>query len=174
MGAALFQLSYLAMAPRPVTRWAGLVGSGGLAPPTSRVSGECSDFGELRASGCGRSRTCKAVKLTRVRAGFRRQSDCASMRGRQADRTPVGLAPRPPVSNRAPARTLPDTGLRSSADLDHPSCDRCLRCSPSRAALGLGQFRDSGLRQVAETSEVHHRLHSHRPAAPASGCSHQG
>ena len=36
------------------------------------------------------------MKLARVRAGFRRQSDCASMRGRRADRTPAGLPPRPP------------------------------------------------------------------------------
>ena len=30
------------------------------------------------ASGCGRSRTCKAVRLARVQAGFRRRSDCLS------------------------------------------------------------------------------------------------
>lgn len=41
------------------------------------------------ASGCGRSRTCKAVRLARVQTGFRRRSDCASLR-KGRDSNPEG------------------------------------------------------------------------------------
>ena len=53
-------------------------------PPRSRTAPyplirRAPSTGWVVASGCGRSRTCKAVKLARVQAGFRRRSDCASM-----------------------------------------------------------------------------------------------
>ncbi len=133
---ALLPLSY-----RPV-------GPGGLEPPASPVSEEHSNQMSYEplfvARGCDTIRTCKAVRLAQVQAGFRRQSDCAS----KADRG--GPAPQPLTGpGRVRAGGCSSTASRSREDgagvepaqgtrPDRPLPTGCL---PGRPAIYRGEWR---------------------------------
>jgi hypothetical protein len=138
------------MQPRPVIRWTGLVGSGGLAPPTSRVSDECSNWGELRASGCGRGQLASASRI------------CAS----SADGG--GHAPQP-------LRAHPDSsrGLRLGSFTIHRRRTENSNLSghpPSRLPTGADAL--AGSSSMAESGR--HDLHAVRRALVSSEAQHPG
>jgi hypothetical protein len=133
---ALYPLSY-----RPV-------GPGGIEPPASRVSDERSNqmsYEPLCFRGCDTILTCKAMRLAQVQAGFRRQSDCASMR--------IAEVP-PPSPSRGPAgfepaaapRQLHDPGTDGAgvepAQDSRPDRSLPTWCLHGRPAIHRGEWRN--------------------------------
>jgi hypothetical protein len=103
-------------------------------------------------SGCGANRTLKAVRLARVQAGFRRQSDGASLGGKGGIRTRKALAGSPAFGADAvtgrlafPRRMAQDSNLPGALT---PASGFRPGTLPSRSAILERSMQDSNLRHL--------------------------